>query len=453
MLDIMLDEYRVTGNVSVNYDTIKDRLVRIVDGSDEQLTETETETETESESRKTSDTCDKVIQGSELLGRGSSIVRISVEKLDELVNLVGELVINRTSIIETFKNKQANPHEHALLEQFDRITTDLQDSVMELRMLPIKEVFDRFPRMVRGLAEEIGKKVNLNIRGEDTELDRSIVNRIGEPLVHLIRNAIDHGIEFPDERRAKGKSEEGNITIAAFYEGGNVIIAVEDDGAGINAEEVLKSAIKKKLVEEKQVQKMTNREILELIFTPGFSTARKITDISGRGVGMDVVKDVVEELKGSIQVESEVGKGTNFLIRLPLTLSIIDAMMVEVGNEIYALPSEVIKENIIVRRENLHRIDKGYVISNRDEIIPLIFLDVVLGCKKKISREVQAFPVVIVDVNGIKNGLVVNRLLGQQEIVTKAFGKFIGNIPGIASATILGSGNVALILHVSSLVS
>jgi two-component system chemotaxis sensor kinase CheA len=444
-LDLMLDQYDATGSISIDSDVIKAKLIGLSRGCDRQTSDGER-----------SNTCDldnRSVHGNELVGRGSAIVRIDVEKLDELVNLVGELVINRTSVLEAFKTKQGSSQQHALLEQLDRVTSDLQSAVMELRMVPIKEVFDRFPRMVRGLSEETGKTVDLHIKGEDTELDRSIVNRIGEPLVHLIRNAIDHGIESIDVRRAKGKPEEGNLTVSAYHEGGYVIIAVEDDGAGISRDDVLRSAIEKKLIDDKQAQQMSDKEVLDLIFAPGFSTAQKITDVSGRGVGMDAVRDVVEALKGSVQLETDVGEGTKFLLRLPLTLSIIEAMMVEVGNEIYALPSEVVKENIIVQRRKMRRVDKGYVISNRDEIVPLVFLDSVLESRRKSSMEAQSFPVVIVDVNGARSGLVVDRLLGQQEIVTKALGRFTGNTPGIAGATILGSGNVALILHVNSLVS
>jgi two-component system chemotaxis sensor kinase CheA len=444
-LDLMLDEYDVTGDVSVDSDIIKAKLVGIARSSD-------IETKDATGKSGTGDLDNRAVHSNELAARGSSIVRIDVEKLDELVNLVGELVINRTSVLEAFKTKQGSPQEHALLEQLDRVTSDLQSAVMELRMVPIKEVFDRFPRMVRGLSEETGKRIDLHIKGEDTELDRSIVNRIGEPLVHLIRNAIDHGIESTDVRRAKGKPEEGNLTISAYHEGGYVIIAVEDDGAGISRDGVLRSAIEKRLIDDKQAKQMSGKEVLDLIFAPGFSTAQKITDVSGRGVGMDAVRDVVEELKGSVQVETEIGKGTKFLLRLPLTLSIIEAMMVEVGDEIYALPSEVVKENIIVQRKKMRRVDKGYVISNRDEIVPLVFLGTVLDNRRARSAEAQSFPVVIVDVNGAKSGLVVDRLLGQQEVVTKALGRFTGDIPGIAGATILGSGNVALILHVNSLV-
>jgi two-component system chemotaxis sensor kinase CheA len=444
-LDLMLDQYDATGSISMDSDVIKAKLIGLSRGCDKQTADGER-----------SNTCDldnRSVHCNELVGRGSAIVRIDVEKLDELVNLVGELVINRTSVLEAFKTKQGSSQQHALLEQLDRVTSDLQSAVMELRMVPIKEVFDRFPRMVRGLSEETSKTVDLHIKGEDTELDRSIVNRIGEPLVHLIRNAIDHGIESIDVRRAKGKPEEGNLTVSAYHEGGYVIIAVEDDGAGISRDDVLRSAIEKKLIDDKQAQQMSDKEVLDLIFAPGFSTAQKITDVSGRGVGMDAVRDVVEALKGSVQVETDVGEGTKFLLRLPLTLSIIEAMMVEVGNEIYALPSEVVKENIIVQRRKMRRVDKGYVISNRDEIVPLVFLDSVLESRRKSSMEAQSFPVVIVDVNGARSGLVVDRLLGQQEIVTKALGRFTGNTSGIAGATILGSGNVALILHVNSLVS
>ncbi len=279
-------------------------------------------------------------------------IRVETDKLDKLINLVGELVVNRTRVVELGRIDVAAELVSAV-EQLDRITTDLQSAVMKLRMVPIKQVFDRFPRMVRDLSQEKGKKVNLEVRGEETELDRSIVNQIGDPLVHLLRNSVDHGIEPPGERVQNGKPEEGTIILEARHEGSYVLIRVSDDGRGIATGEMLQKAVQKGLLSSAEAQRMSDEETLRLIFRNGFSTAEQVTDISGRGVGMDAVKTVIESMNGSVEIKTSPGEGTRFYVRLPLTLAIIKALLVEVAGEIYAIPIEAIRENLYVAHQDI----------------------------------------------------------------------------------------------------
>jgi two-component system chemotaxis sensor kinase CheA len=376
-------------------------------------------------------------------------VRVETDKLDKLVNLVGELVVNRTSVVEQGK---AGVHAElsSAVEQLDRITTDLQSAVMKLRMVPIKQVFDRLPRMVRDLSQEKGKKVNLDVRGEETELDRSIVNQIGDPLVHLLRNAVDHGIESPAERVRAGKQETATIQLEARHEGSYVMVRVSDDGRGIDSGKVRAKALEKGLLSPLEAQRLSDEEAVRLIFDNGFSLAEQVTDISGRGVGMDAVRTVIESMNGSTEVKTAVGQGTHFSIRLPLTLAIIKALLVQVGGEIYALPIEAIRENLYVTPAEIKTIQKGKVISLRNEVLPLLFLDEALGLPP--SERDEVLSVVVVETSDRKAGLVVDVLLGQQEIVIKSLSKVVEGIRGVSGATVLGNGKVALILDISKLI-
>jgi len=376
-------------------------------------------------------------------------IRVETDKLDKLINLVGELVVNRTRVVELGRIDVAAELVSAV-EQLDRITTDLQSAVMKLRMVPIKQVFDRFPRMVRDLSQEKGKKVNLEVRGEETELDRSIVNQIGDPLVHLLRNSVDHGIEPPGERVQNGKPEEGTIILEARHEGSYVLIRVSDDGRGIATEEMLQKAVQKGLLSSAEAQRMSDEEALRLIFRNGFSTAEQVTDISGRGVGMDAVKTVIESMNGSVEIKTSPGEGTRFYVRLPLTLAIIKALLVEVAGEIYAIPIEAIRENLYVAPQDIKTIRGEKVINVRSEVLPLIYLGEMLGMKTGSSEEILS--VVVVEAADRKTGLVVDVLLGQQEIVIKSLSRAVEGIRGVAGATVLGNGRVALILDVSSLI-
>lgn len=376
-------------------------------------------------------------------------LRVETDKLDKLINLVGELVVNRTRVVELGKVNVAAELASAV-EQLDRITTDLQSAVMKLRMVPIKQVFDRFPRMIRDLSQEKGKKVNLEIYGEETELDRSIVNQVGDPLVHLLRNSVDHGIEPPGERVSIGKREEGTIVLEARHEGSYVLIRVRDDGRGIDPAVMRQKAVQKGVVSAADAQRMPDEEAVRLIFKNGFSTAEQVTDISGRGVGMDAAKTVIESMNGTVDVKTIAGEGTDFYVRLPLTLAIIKALLVQAGGEIYAIPIEAIRENLYVTPEEIKTIGGEKVINLRNEVLPLIFLDEVLGFKANVRDEI--FSVVVVEVGDEKTGLVVDVLLGQQEIVIKSLSKVVEGIRGIAGATVLGNGRVALILDVPDLI-
>jgi two-component system chemotaxis sensor kinase CheA len=380
---------------------------------------------------------------------GEKTIRVETDKLDKLINLVGELVVNRTRVVELGKIDVA-AELAAAVEHLDRITTDLQSAVMKLRMVPIKQVFDRFPRMVRDLSQEKGKKLNLKIMGEDTELDRSIVNQIGDPLVHLLRNSVDHGIEPPGVRVALGKPEEGTILLEAKHEGSFVLIRVSDDGSGINAGQLRKKAIEKGLISSAEAQRLSDEDAVRLIFRNGFSTAEQITDTSGRGVGMDAVKTVIESMSGTVDVKTVPGEGTQFFVRLPLTLAIIKALLVEVAGETYAIPIESIRENLYVSPGDIKTIQGEKVINLRNEVLPLVYLDEVLGVSSQNREEILS--VVVVEAGERKIGLIVDVLLGQQEVVIKSLSKVVAGITGVAGATVLGNGNVALILDVTGLI-
>jgi two-component system chemotaxis sensor kinase CheA len=375
-------------------------------------------------------------------------VRVETAKLDALVNLVGELIINRTRVLELGKQLQ-NEMLETSLEQLERITTDLQGAVMTLRMVPIKQVFDRFPRMVRDLSQDRGKEVKLIISGEETELDRTIVNQIGDPLVHLLRNAVDHGIEEEDERRRKGKNPVGEIYLEAHHEGSHVVVSVEDDGSGIDPDKIKEKAVLKKLITREEAEIMGTDEAIRLVLQSGFSTSAEVTDISGRGVGMDVVKTSIEALNGTVEIKSKPGRGSRFILRLPLTLAIIRTLMVKAGKEIYAIPIEAIRENLFVEPQEIKTIQQGRVIILREEVLPLSCLRESLGMGS--FREQEVYPVVVVQAGDKKVGFVVDELMGQQEVVIKSLSSFINGIRGVAGATVLGDGMVTLILDIAGL--
>ncbi len=375
-------------------------------------------------------------------------VRVETAKLDALVNLVGELIINRTRVLELGKELK-NEQLEGSLEQLERITTELQSAVMTLRMVPIKQVFDRFPRMVRDLSQDKDKEVELIISGEETELDRTIVNQVGDPLVHLLRNAVDHGIEDEEERRRKGKDPVGKIRLEAHHEGSHVVVSVEDDGMGIDPERVKEKALQKKIITREEAEIMGADEAVRLVFRSGFSTAAKVTDVSGRGVGMDVVKTAIEALNGTVEVKSEQGKGSKFVLRLPLTLAIIRTLMVKAGKEVYAIPIEAIRENLFVEPQEIRTIQQGKVITLREEVLPLNCLKEGLGMG--FFEEQDVYPVVVVQAGDRKVGFMVDELMGQQEVVIKSLSTFINDIKGIAGATVLGDGRVTLILDVAGL--
>lgn len=381
-----------------------------------------------------------------------TFIRVDTIKLDKLLNMVSELVIAQSqisSITEKLKGKDGEKLQE-ISAGIDKLSRGLQEQTMQLRMIHIGPTFYQFKRLVRDLSTQNGKKARLIIKGDDTELDKNMISQIGDPLKHMIRNALDHGLETPAERQAKGKSEQGSIEINAFYQEGNVHIEVSDDGRGINKEEIFQKALDSKLISE--TAQLSDNEIFKLIFHPGLSTATEITDLSGRGVGMDVVLSNIKELNGDVDIQTEVDRGTRFTIKLPLTLAIVDGMLTHVGEQVYIVPIMAIEESIRPSDEQIRTVEgKGEVVKLRDEYISLVRLHEVFGIEDAIEDPREAL-LVIVRHSGVKVAILVDSLIDQQQIVLKALGKNYKNIRGINSATILGDGKVALVLDINGLV-
>ena len=380
-------------------------------------------------------------------------VRVDIEKLDALMNQVSELIIAKNSLVSISSNESGeyqNQSFHEQIEYLERITTNLHESVMKVRMVPIESVVNKFPRMIRDLSRKLGKKMELYMTGEDTELDRTVVDQIGDPLQHLLRNSADHGLEDNATRIERGKPEVGSIFLKAFQEGNNVIIEVGDDGNGIDVAAVRDKAVERGVITAEQAENMSQKEIINLLFLPSFSMAKKITDISGRGVGLDVVKSNIEALGGDVEVRTKLGEGTTFIVRLPLTLAIIQALMVEIRDEKYAIALGSIANIESIPVNEIKYVQAQEVIHLRGAVIPLIRLDQVLDMEEK-QEEPENLTVVIVKKGDSLAGLVVDNLIGQQEIVIKSLGKYINNNKIISGATILGDGEVALILDVNTL--
>ena len=381
--------------------------------------------------------------------RLTQTVRVDIDKLDTLMNLMGELVISRSRIIDTLKRYNIKDVDESL-SQLSRITLDLQNIVMKVRMVPVAFVFNRFPRMVRDLSKQLGKEINFVIKGEETELDRTFVEEIGEPLLHLIRNAIDHGIESKEERLALGKPPTGNVVLSAHHEGNNVVIEVQDDGRGIDKNDVLKHAIERGLVTESEAAGYSDEKIFEFLFTPGFSTKDEASEVSGRGVGMDVVKNVVGSLNGNVSIESLPGKGTTVSIRLPLTLAIIQALLVRVKSLVYAIPIANIDSTLSISHDEIQNIQDREVIVIRGEIIPITKLWETLQIPhNKVGESMNA---VIVKVGNKKHGIIVDALIGQEDIVIKSLGKLFLDVKEFSGGAILGDGSIALILNVTNII-
>jgi len=384
-------------------------------------------------------------------------VRVDIGKLDVLMNLVSELIIAKNGLISVSSESDImlDSAYHEQIEYLERITTNLHESVMKTRMVPIESVVNRFPRMIRDLTKKLNKNMELYMTGEDTELDRTVIDEIGDPLMHLLRNAADHGLESNEEREKVGKNPVGSIFLDAYQEGNNVVIEVRDDGAGINVDKIRNKAIDKGSITEEQAERMSDKDIIDLLFQPSFSTAEEVSDVSGRGVGLDVVKTKIEALGGEIEAKTKLGEGTNFIIRLPLTLAIIQALMVNIGTEKYALPLGSIQtvENILI--SSIKKAQGKEVINLRGNIIPIIHLNQILDCEKlEVAEEEDANELLVVIVKKGERyaGIVVDKLIGQQEIVIKSIGKYIKCPKIISGATILGNGEVALILDVNTLV-
>jgi two-component system chemotaxis sensor kinase CheA len=382
----------------------------------------------------------------------NSTVRIDVKRLDDLMNQVGEMVLERNRMLQLNLDYHGNENLPNFGEELGRlakrinfVTSELQMQVLKMRMIPVEKVFKKFPRIVRNLARELGKEVNLQIIGEETELDRSVVDEIGDPLIHLIRNALDHGLELPNERVASGKNSTGTVVLSANHEGNHIIISIKDDGRGIDTDKLARKALDKGLITEDQLAAMSQKEILDIIFLPGFSTKEKATDLSGRGVGMDVVKTNIKKLNGMIEIKTELGKGSEFILKLPLTLAIIQSLLVEVENEIYSIPLSAVLETLKVSTDEFHLIGGQEVLKLRDSVLPLVRLQSVFSVEQGEKAGSSCY-VVVVGIAEKRLGLVVTRLLGQQEVAIKSLGKFLANAPGIAGSTIMGDGRVALII-------
>ncbi|WP_162982901.1 chemotaxis protein CheW, partial [Helicobacter sp. L8] len=384
-------------------------------------------------------------------------VRVDVRRLDHLMNLIGELVLGKNRLIRIYGDVEERYDGEKFLEELNQVvssisavTTDLQLAVMKTRMQPIGKVFNKFPRMVRDLSRELGKSIELVIDGEETELDKSIVEEIGDPLIHIIRNSCDHGIEKPEDRKMLGKPETGRVELSAYNEGNHIVIKITDDGAGLDPEKLREKAVEKGVITEREAAGMSDKEALNIIFKPGFSTAKTLSNVSGRGVGMDVVKTNIEKLNGIIELESEVGVKTTQKLKIPLTLAIIQALLVGVQEEYYAIPLSSVLETVRISQDEIYSVDGKSVLRLRDEVLSLVRLadifkvDAILEA----SREVY---VVIIGLADQKIGVIVDYLIGQEEVVIKSLGYYLKSTKGIAGATVRGDGKITLIVDVGTM--
>ncbi len=384
-------------------------------------------------------------------------IRVEVKRLDHLMNLIGELVLGKNRLLKIYDDVEERYEGEKFLEELNQvvsqlsiITTDVQLAVMKTRMQPIAKVFNKFPRVVRDLSRELGKHIELEITGEETELDKSIVEEIGDPIMHMIRNSCDHGIEDPATRAANGKPEKGIVQLKAYNEGNHIVVEITDDGKGMDANGLKAKAIEKNLITEREADQMTDKEAFALIFKPGFSTATKVTNVSGRGVGMDVVKTNIEKLNGVIEIDSELGKGSSFKLKIPLTLAIIQSLLVGTQEEYYAIPLASVLETVRVPIDDIYTIEGKNVLRLRDEVLSLVRLSDVFGVKQVLESGDQTY-VVVIGVAESKLGIIVDTLIGQEEIVIKSMGDYLQNIQGIAGATIRGDGRVTLIIDVGAM--
>ncbi len=387
-----------------------------------------------------------------------STIRVDVQRLDNLMNLVGELVLGRNRLAQIgFMIADVHEGEELTKEltdtaaQIDFITTELQAAIMKTRMVPIGKVFNKFPRLMRDLSRETNKEIELDISGEETELDKSIIEEINDPLVHLLRNSVDHGIELPDEREKAGKPRKGTVFLRAEHEGNHIVITIEDDGKGIDLVAIKAKAVEKGIITEAEAIEMSNHDAFNIIFLPGFSTATKITNISGRGVGMDVVRSNITKLNGIIDIESQVGQGTKIVIKLPLTLAIIQGLLVQVKREVFVIPLSSVVEVVRVDREDIDTINGKEVIRIRDSVLPLVRIENIFTVDGEAFDQSKIY-VVVVGLAETRVGIVADYLLGQKEVVIKSLGGYLGNIEGIAGSTILGDGTVKMIIDIGELI-
>jgi len=437
--EILFDNLEDEGEVEV------EELTEEVENVIEQMVEAQG-----TQDKKESKSTDKSKAKSKAKGKTSKTVRVDIDRLDNLMNLVSELIIIKTRMEDYDGTADSKTNMDDAVEYLERITTNLHDAVMKVRMVPVERTFNRFPRMVRDLAKDLGKTINLNMSGEETEVDRTVIDEIGDPLIHLIRNSIDHGIESPDDRELSGKPSAGSVDLRAYPDGNTVVIEVEDDGAGIDSARVGAKALSKGLTTQSELDVMNDRDVINFLFKPGFSTADVVTDLSGRGVGLDVVKTKIETLGGTVEVQSNKGQGSKFLIRLPLTLAIIQALMVFLGEERYALPLNNIKEITTIAAKDISLVQHQEVVLYRNKTLPILRLKDILEVPHEKGAE-ESLTVVIVRKGDMEAGLVVDSLIGQQEIVIKSLGKYLTGIKAIQGATILGNGGVALIVDPNQL--
>jgi two-component system, chemotaxis family, sensor kinase CheA len=389
---------------------------------------------------------------------GSQTVRVDVSRLDALMNLIGELVIDRTRIAQ-IGSELAAKYDDANVDDLNetvghiaRISFDLQDQIMKARMLPIETVFNRFPRVIRDLANKLGKDVAFEMEGGDTELDRSVIEVIGDPLLHILRNSVDHGLEMPEDRLAAGKPVQGHVKVQARHEENHIVIEITDDGRGIDADKLRRKAVEKGLVSAEQAEKLSDRDALNFIFASGFSTAAEVSEVSGRGVGMDIVRSNIQKLGGLIDLDTELGQGTRFSLRLPLTLAIIRGLLVNVGAQVFVLPLGSVVETLLIQEDAIQSINRNEVIVLRGQTLPMVRMDEVFGMPAKPGADAEGQYVVVVGLAEKRMALAVDGLVGEKEVVIKSLSRFCGDVSGISGATILGDGNVALIIDVNGIV-
>lgn len=411
---------------------------------EDKLPETNQQTENNQAESKNTESKSKTQQS-------AKTIRVNLERIDDLLNLFEEVVIDQ-SRLDVISNDLKHSELRETVEHMNRVSSDMQSLILAMRMVPVEQVFNRFPRMIRGLARDLNKQINLEIIGADTELDRTVIDEIGDPLVHLIRNSVDHGIESPEKRVEAGKPAEGNIILRAFHSGNHVFIEIEDDGDGINVEKVREKAIENGVITSEVAAELTEDEVAELIFASGFSTADTISNVSGRGVGLDVVKSTIESLGGLITIETKQGIGSIFSIQLPLTLSIISTLLIECRDETYAIPLSSIIETVLLEESDVIYTHGQKVMDFRGQIVPLLELQKVLNIAENGQDEKKRKAVVVMKKGEKLTGLIVDKFIGQQEIVLKSLGEYLGDVFAISGATILGDGQVALIIDPNALI-
>ncbi len=451
-------KFKISLSSDIEPETIQNKLqlipevenvdVVLADNTHEQPQTDEKELNAKTVAPETKSQSDKIIK-SAIVSKSNQGVRVQIEKLDDLMNLVGELVISKIRLLQIGSENRV-PGLKEILDQLNILTTDLQNQVMQMRLVSVERVFNRFPRMVRDLSKTVGKDIELVIEGSDIELDRTVLDEIGEPLVHLLRNCVDHGIETPDERLKHGKKQTGTINLTAFRDKQSVIFTVEDDGKGIDPYALRKISVIKGIISAEDAAKLSDEEAFDLIFRPGFTTAKKVSDVSGRGVGMDVVKTKITSLSGSINVNSTIGVGTKVSLHLPISMAIIQALIVGFNNKIYAIPISNVLSTIIVKKEDLKTINGQPATTMHDQVLPLLDLSELFGESRNDRSENY---VVVIEKNTQMVGLIVDSLIDRHEIVIKAFDKTLKNIEGFSGATILGDGNVVPIIDIDGLLN